>query len=76
MPKITLLAKGINIGNNNYPNNSLTFKIIGNNADTIEIYNIHGKVLYNNIYTDFTNSSSVVYASPQAVINDLLLSYS
>lgn len=74
MIQIIVLTKGISIGGINYPDNSISFEIV--NKDYIRISNTYGNVLFNTIYTDFMNASSITYASAQAVIDELTLSYS
>lgn len=77
MIQIITLTSGISIGGTNYPENSLSFEIIEKGTtDEIEIKNAHGRVVCRAPYTEFMNSSSALYASPQAVITDLQTSYS
>jgi len=82
MIQLTTLTKGIQINNQYYASNSITFSIeqpskLTNTTNTseVEIKTKEGKFLYRAPYSDYMNSSNVPYTSAANVVTELETSF-
>lgn len=70
--KIVILSNEIKIDNNYYPFNTIFFK---KNNDIIEIYNLSGELITQNIFSNFLDSNDTPYTTSDSVIDSLKSSF-